>query len=50
MIGLGNFDYTQIISGLEDGETVVSIPMSMIQQQDFINRIRSRSALPGIGR
>ncbi|MDH3732735.1 MAG: efflux RND transporter periplasmic adaptor subunit [Gemmatimonadota bacterium] len=49
MIGLGNFDYTQIISGLVDGETVVSIPMSMIQQQDFINRIRSRTSLPGIG-
>jgi len=49
VIGLGNFDYTQVISGLEDGEEVVSIPMSMIQQQDFINRMRSRTALPGIG-
>jgi HlyD family secretion protein len=49
MIGLGNFDYTQVISGLEEGEEVVSVPLSLIQQQDFLNRMRSRSALPGIG-
>lgn len=49
MIGLGNFDYTHVISGLEEGEEVVAIPMSLIQQQDFIDRMRSRTALPGIG-
>ena len=50
MIGLGDFDYTQIVSGLDEGEVVVSIPLSLIQQQDFINRMRDRMSLPGIGR
>lgn len=49
MIGLSNFDYTQVVSGLEDGEEVVSVPLSLIQQQDFLNRIRRRTSLPGIG-
>ncbi|MFV1985716.1 MAG: efflux RND transporter periplasmic adaptor subunit [Gemmatimonadota bacterium] len=49
MIGLSDFDYTQVVSGLDEGEVVVSIPMSLIQQQDFINRIRERMSLPGIG-
>ncbi len=49
MIGLSDFDYTQVISGVDEGEEVVSIPMSLIQQQAFINRIRDRMSLPGMG-
>ncbi len=49
VIGLGNFDYTQILAGLDEGDEVVSVPLSLIQQQDLLNRIRSRSQLPGIG-
>lgn len=49
VIGLGNFDYTQVIAGLDEGEEVVSVPLSLIQQQDLLNRIRSRNQLPGIG-
>jgi len=49
VIGLGNFDYTQIVAGLEEGEEVVAVPLSLIQQQDLLNRIRSRNQLPGIG-
>jgi len=49
MIGLSNFDFTEVLSGIEEGEEVVSVPLSLIQQQDFLNRIRSRTSLPGIG-
>ena len=49
MIGLSNFDYTEVVSGVEEGEQVVSVPLSLIQQQDLLNRIRSRTSLPGIG-
>lgn len=49
MIGLSDFDYTQIVSGLEADTEVVSIPMSLIQQQAFINRMRDRMSLPGMG-
>lgn len=47
-IGLSDFDHTQILDGLEEGEQVVSVPFSLIQQQEFLNRIRSRSGLPGV--
>ena len=49
MIGLSDFDNTEIVSGLTEGEEVVAVPFSLIQQQEFLNRIRSRSGLPGIG-
>ncbi|WP_419165280.1 efflux RND transporter periplasmic adaptor subunit [Candidatus Palauibacter sp.] len=49
MIGLSDFDHTQIVQGLEEGEEIVAVPLSLIQQQEFLNRIRSRSALPGVG-
>lgn len=49
VIGLGNFDYTQVIAGLDEGEEVVAVPLSLIQQQDLLNRIRSRNQLPGMG-
>ena len=49
MIGLSDFDNTEIVSGLTEGEEVVSVTFSLIQQQEFLNRIRSRSGLPGIG-
>lgn len=50
MIGLSDFDNTQIVSGLEEGEEVVSVPFSLVQQQDLLDRMRSRSALPGVSR
>lgn len=49
MIGLSDFDHTQIIRGLEEGEEIVAVPTSLIAQQEFLDRIRSRTALPGIG-
>ena len=49
MIGLSDYDYTQVIAGLDEGDEVVSIPMSLVSQQDFINRIRDRMSLPGMG-
>lgn len=49
MIGLSDFDHTQVVRGLEDGEEIVAVPASLISQQEFLDRIRSRTALPGIG-
>ena len=49
MIGLSDFDHTQIVQGLDEGEEIVAVPLSLIQQQEFLNRIRSRTALPGVG-
>ena len=49
MIGLSDFDHTQVLGGLDEGEEVVAVPYSLIQQQEFLDRIRSRSGLPGVG-
>ena len=49
MIGMSDFDNTEIVSGMAEGEEVVAVPLSLIQQHEFLNRIRSRSGLPGIG-
>lgn len=47
-IGLSDFDNTHIVEGLEEGEEVVAVPFSLIQQAEFLERIRGRSGLPGI--
>ena len=47
-IGLSNFDFTQVLEGLEEGDVVVSLPLSIIQQQELLNRIRDRSGVPGV--
>ncbi len=49
MIGLSDFDNTEIVSGMTEGEEVVAVPFSLIQRQEFVDRIRSRSGLPGMG-
>lgn len=49
-IGLSNYDYTQVLAGLDEGDVVVSIPLSIIQQQQLLERIRGRSAIPGVRR
>ena len=49
-IGLSDFDHTQILSGLKEGDVVVTVPLSLVQQQDLLERIRSRTSMPGISR
>ncbi len=49
MIGLSDFDHTHIVRGLEEGEEIVAVPASLIAQQEFLDRIRSRTGLPGVG-
>lgn len=43
-IGLGDWDNTQIVSGLEEGETLVIVGAAQLQaqQQAFLNQMRSR--------
>jgi HlyD family secretion protein len=51
-LGVNDFEYTEVLHGLEPGERVVIISVARLQQQqqDFINRMRERSAgsvIPG---
>ena len=43
-IGIGDWDNTQVLSGLEEGETLVIVGAAQLQaqQQEFLNRMRSR--------
>ncbi|MFQ5747210.1 MAG: efflux RND transporter periplasmic adaptor subunit [Gemmatimonadota bacterium] len=47
-IGLSSWEYTEVLAGLEEGATVVEVPLSLIQQRELLERIRSRSGVPGI--
>jgi HlyD family secretion protein len=48
MIGLNDWDVTEVVSGLEEGEliTVVGAAQLRAQQEEFLNRIRSRNSNP----
>jgi hypothetical protein len=50
MLGLGNYDVTQVISGLKEGERVALITAAMLQQSrdERLQRMRDRMALPGM--
>ncbi len=48
-VGLSSFEYTEILSGLSEGDTVVEVPLALIQQQEMLERFRSRSGVPGMG-
>lgn len=53
VLGLNDWDRTQVVSGLEAGEEVVLISVARLrqQQEDIMNRIRQRtSPIPGGGR
>jgi HlyD family secretion protein len=44
-IGIGDWDNTQVVSGLDEGQTLVIVGAAQLQaqQQEFLNRMRSRS-------
>jgi len=50
MLGVGNYDVTQVLSGLKEGDNVALINAAMLQQQRAKQqqRIQSRMGLPGV--
>ena len=50
MIGLSSWEYTEIVAGLSEGDEVVQVPLALVQQRELLERIRSRTALPGVSR
>ncbi len=49
-LGLSSWEYTQVLEGLEEGDPVIEVPLALIQQQELLQRIRSRSGVPGVQR
>lgn len=49
--GVSNWDFTQVLSGLNPGDTVIILPSSSLlrQQEEFRNRMRGVSSVPGMG-
>jgi HlyD family secretion protein len=48
MIGLNDWDFTEVVSGLEEGELIVIVGAAQLRasQDEFLNRIRSNNSNP----
>lgn len=53
LLGLNDWDYTEIVRGLDVGEPVIlmSVARLQAQQQEMLNRFRERNSgpIPGAG-
>ncbi len=49
MIGLSSWEYTEVVAGVAEGDSLVHVPLSLVQQAEFLERIRRWTALPGTG-
>jgi HlyD family secretion protein len=49
-IGLSDWDYTEIVAGLEEGDLVLQVPQGLVQQSEMLEFMRQRSSMPGMGR
>ena len=49
-IGLSSWEHTEILAGLQEGDSVLEVPLSLVQQQELLERIRARSGVPGVQR
>jgi HlyD family secretion protein len=50
-LGVSNWDFTQVLGGLKENDTVIILPSSTLlrQQEEFRNRMRGVSGVPGMG-
>jgi HlyD family secretion protein len=51
-LGVSNFDYSEVISGLQEGEQVAILNVAVLQarQQENLNQVRGRAGVPGMQR
>lgn len=49
LIGLSSWEHTEVVAGLAEGDSVVHVPLAIVQQAEFLERIRRWTALPGTG-
>lgn len=49
LVGISNFEHTEIVAGLSEGDTVVNVPLALVQQEELLRRMRERSGVPGMG-
>jgi len=49
-IGLSSWEFTEVLAGLEEGDEVLEVPLALVQQLELLERVRSRTGLPGVQR
>jgi HlyD family secretion protein len=51
-LGVSNFDVSEVVSGLNEGDSVAILNVAAMQarQQEEMDRIRSRGGVPGMQR
>ena len=49
-IGLSSWEYTEVLGGIDEGDEVFQVPMALVQQSELLERIRSRTSIPGVSR
>jgi len=49
-IGLSDWDYTEVVAGLTEGDVVYEVPQGLVQQSEMLQFMRQRTAMPGMGR
>ena len=52
LMGVNDWDNTEILAGLEEGESValIGVAQLMAEQQEMMDRMRNRGFMPGMGR
>jgi len=49
LVGMSSWEETEVVAGLAEGDTVVDVPLALVQQSEMMERVRSRTGLPGVG-
>jgi len=49
-IGLSDWEHTEIVAGLEEGDPVFQVPQGLVQQSEMLEFVRKRTSMPGMGR
>ncbi len=48
-VGMSSWEETEIVEGLSEGDTVVNVPLALVQQSEMLERFRGRGGVPGMG-
>jgi len=49
-IGLSDWEYTEVLAGLEEDDIVFQVPQGLVQQSEMLEFMRRRTSMPGMGR
>jgi HlyD family secretion protein len=50
MIGLSDWEHTEVVAGLQEGDVVYEVPQGLVQQSEMLEFMRRRTSMPGMGR